>query len=199
MFATSFLLGYHGCEREVGEAILAGRNHVTLSKNVYDWLGHGAYFWENSPKRALDWATFLKKHPPQPSRKITEPFVIGAIIDLGNCLDLTDAGSLEIIRAGYDELRRTMALAGAPMPENEAARHGDADLVKRHLDCEVVNFVHLLREREKRPFDTVRGIFTEGGELYPGAKIMAKTHVQVCVRRPETRIKGYFRPLSGGA
>ena len=93
MFATSFLLAYHGCEKKVGEAILAGDDHVARSENVYDWLGHGAYFWENSPQRALAWAEFLKKHPPARDRKIREPFVIGAVIDLGNCLDLTDAAS----------------------------------------------------------------------------------------------------------
>jgi hypothetical protein len=79
---------------------------------------------------------------------------------------------------------------------NEPAHSDDIDLVRRHLDCAVVNFVHLLREWERLdPFDTVRGVFTEGGELYPGAKIMAKTHVQVCVRDPKKSIKGYFRPL----
>jgi hypothetical protein len=37
--------------------------------------------------------------------------------------------------------------------------------------------------------------FTEGGELYPGAKIQSKTHVQGCVRNPAKSVKGYFRPL----
>ena len=60
MFATSFLLGYHGFDREVGEAVLSGREHVVLSENVYDWLGHGAYFWENSAKRALDGQLFQR-------------------------------------------------------------------------------------------------------------------------------------------
>ena len=60
-----------------------------------------------------------------------------------------------------------------------------------------MNFVHVLRDKSKlRAFDTVRGIFTEGGALYPGAKIQAKTHVQVCVRDPAGSIKGYFRPLT---
>jgi hypothetical protein len=145
-------------------------------------------------QRAKDWAEFLTKHPPEPDKKISNPFVVGAVIDLGNCLDLTDAGSLDIIRAGYEEFRRTIEQAGATLPENESAGRGDNDLVRRHLDCAVVNFVHLLREREINPFDTVRGIFTEGDELYPGARIMAKTHVQVCVRNPKKSIKGYFRP-----
>ena len=173
MFATSFVLGYQGCERKVGEAILAGSDHVSVSKNVYDWLGHGAYFWENSPKRALGWAQFLAKHPPEPVKKIRDPFVVGAVIDLGNCLDLTDAGALKIVRAGYEEFRRIMEQAGVPLPKNEPAIEGDVGLVKRHLDCAVVNFVHRLREGENDPFDTVRGIFTEGGELYPGAKILS--------------------------
>jgi hypothetical protein len=84
-----------------------------------------------------------------------------------------------------------------PRSDRREAHRDDIDLVKRHLDCAVVNFVHLLRERERLdPFDTVRGVFTEGGELYPGAKILAKTHVQVCVRNPKKSIKGYFRPLT---
>jgi hypothetical protein len=43
MFATSFVLGYHGCDEKIGERILAGE-HVSLSRNAYDWLGTGAYF-----------------------------------------------------------------------------------------------------------------------------------------------------------
>lgn len=148
MFATSFVLGYHGCDRRIGEGILRNDEHVAISKNRYDWLGEGAYFWENTPERAREWAEFLKKHPPQPSRRIAEPFVIGAIVELGNCLDLTDASSLQIVRAGYDEFQRANALAGAKLPVNEPAHSDDIDLVKRHLDCAVVNFIHLLRERD---------------------------------------------------
>ena len=66
------------------------------SKNAHDWLGHGIYFWENNPKRALDWAKFMSKHPTFKGR-VKEPFAIGAIIDLGNCLDLTEAASLGIV------------------------------------------------------------------------------------------------------
>ncbi len=195
MFATSFVLGYHGCDREVGEKILRGETHVSVSSNPYDWLGSGAYFWQGSPDRAQSWAEFLRRFPPRPEQKIKKPFVIGAVIDLGNCLDLTDAGSLEIALTAYEALARTMKSAGSRMPANEPSHGKDADLVKRHLDCAVVNFVHSLREEEgEPPFHSVRGIFTEGGELYPGARIMAKTHVQVCVRNPATSIKGYFLP-----
>jgi hypothetical protein len=80
MFATSFVLGYHGCDEKIGEKILGSGDHVVPSSNAYDWLGAGAYFWENSPKRALSWAEFLKKHPVIADHKIETPFVIGAII-----------------------------------------------------------------------------------------------------------------------
>lgn len=197
MFTTSFVLGYHGCDEEIGEEILGSGDHVTPSRNAYDWLGAGAYFWENNPKRALSWAEFLKKHPVIADHKIATPFVIGAIIDLGNCLDLSDAGSLAIIRNGYEQFKTISESAGAQLPANEPAHDEDTDLVKRHLDCAVLNFVHALRDQSNlRPFDTVRGIFTEGGELYPGAKIQSKNHVQACVRNPAKSIKGYFRPLA---
>jgi hypothetical protein len=59
-----------------------------------------------------------------------------------------------------------------------------------------VNFVHRLREDSDKPsYDTVRGPFTEGRPLYQGAKIMDKTHIQICVRDPRASIRGYFRLL----
>ena len=52
----SFILGYHGCDRSVAEAIFSGSSaHLISSQNKYDWLGHGIYFWENSPQRALNY------------------------------------------------------------------------------------------------------------------------------------------------
>jgi hypothetical protein len=56
-----------------------------------DWLGTGIYFWENSARRALDWAKFAKEHPKFTRTQVRHPFVVGAIIDLGNCLDLLEA------------------------------------------------------------------------------------------------------------
>jgi hypothetical protein len=64
------------------------------------------------------------------------------------------------------------------------------------LDCAVINYVHALREGDKRlpPFESVRGAFSEGQPLYDGARIMAKTHIQICVRHSAS-IRGYFRPI----
>jgi hypothetical protein len=196
MYASAFVLGFHGCDERVGERVLAGQTHLRSSGNVYDWLGHGIYFWENSPKRALQWAEYVAAHPKRFATRIERPFVLGAIIDLGRCLDLTEAGSLEIVKAGYEDMKRGFDAVGAPLPTNDPAGDTDEDLVKRKLDCAVINFVHELRENEHLdPFDSVRGAFFEGRPLYEGARISAKTHIQLCVRN-SAAIHGYFRPLT---
>ncbi len=46
------------------------------------------------------------------------------------------------------------------------------------------------------PYDTVRGPFWEGGELYPGSGISSKGHVQIAVSNLDC-IMGYFRPIDG--
>ena len=50
--AHSIAIGYHGCDRKVGESLLAGKSAIRFSENSYDWLGHGAYFWESDLTRA---------------------------------------------------------------------------------------------------------------------------------------------------
>lgn len=193
-----FVLAYHGCERAVGERILLGSEHVRASTNKHDWLGHGAYFWENSPQRAKVWAEFLRDNPKYARTPVKEPFVIGAIIDPGWCLDLTDTRCLAILRETYDEFAAVMLASETPLPRNEKGHSGDQDLVKRRLDCAVFNFLHLMRQQQKRPpFDSLRGVFSEGDPLYPGAGVAEKTHIQWCVRDPAHSIRGYFRPLPG--
>jgi len=190
-----FVIGFHGCEQAVAERILAGKEHVRISKNSHDWLGSGAYFWENNPARALSWAKFLAANPRPGAAKIVEPAVIGAIMDPGSCLDLTEDSSLELVEAAFHDFVRFSEGAASPIPRNEPGFRGDEDYVKRHLDCAVLNFLHQTRaEVGLLPFDTVRAPFLEGGSLFPGSKLTAKTHVQWCVLNPTKSIIGYFRP-----
>ncbi|MDP0499007.1 MAG: hypothetical protein Q7P63_02805 [Verrucomicrobiota bacterium JB022] len=192
MFRTSWVLGFHGCDRAVGERVLAGE-HLQLSRNDYDWLGEGIYFWENDPLRAYHWALFIQQHPQFFKTRIDKPFVVGAIIDPGSCLDLSDQSSLTTLQRAYEVFREIRKMEGGELPENKSGFEGDADLIKRHLDCAVINFMHYFRQEEGlEPYTTVRGPFMEGEPLYPGAKIMAKTHVQITVRDP-VAIRGYFR------
>jgi hypothetical protein len=51
----------------------------------------------------------------------------------------------------------------------------------------------LKRKKKEKAFDSVRGVFVEGKELYPSAGFREKNHIQLCIRNPNC-IKGYFHP-----
>lgn len=190
-----FVLGFHGCDREVAEKILhSDSNHLTQSENDYDWLGNGIYFWENNPERALQYARHLKKRPQQGKAKIIHEAVIGAVIDLGNCLNLLETQSLQTLKASFDMLKQSHKLSGTPMPQNSKPLGEEEDVLIRRLDCAVVETTHTLyAAMGKKPFDTARGVFWEGKELYPNAGFREKNHIQICVRNLNC-IKGYFHP-----
>ncbi len=121
--------------------------------------------------------------------------MIGAIINPGSCLDLTEESSLRLVRDAFHGFISACEKAGFRIPRNEPGFKGDEDYVKRHLDCAVLNFLHQTRaEVGLPPFDSVRAPFLEGEPLFPGSKLTAKTHVQWCVLNPRKSIIGYFRP-----
>jgi hypothetical protein len=91
--------------------------------------------------------------------KITEPFVLGAIIDLRHCLDLFDGEGLQQVKEAHSELGRTFKLVGEPLPKNVGRT---PDKAGRSLDCAVLNFLHKYREvRGEDAYDSVRGPFLE--------------------------------------
>jgi hypothetical protein len=179
--SASFVLGYHGCDEAVAERLLGGEP-FKKSQNDYDWLGWGAYFWEANPKRGLD---FAREAMARPGSKIKRPTVIGAAIDLGNCLDLMSAVGIDMVRTAYESLSETFNAAGKPLPAN-------ADRLRRQLDCAVIEHLHAINEVDSAPLETVRAAFPEGGKIYPNAGFDEKTHIQIAVRNPDC-IKGVFR------
>lgn len=191
---TGITLGFHGCDRSILDDIVTSKQNLRDSKNKYDWLGHGVYFWENSYSRALEYAKFLKTHPKQANIPIENPAVIGAAINLGFCLDLTDYNNLKFLKEAYIILTETLIKAGTILPKNKKTIGQNEDLLLRDLDCAVIETLHKIRQEQKlRPYDSVRGVFWEGKELYPNAGFKEKNHIQICVRNPNC-IKGYFIP-----
>ncbi len=179
---SSFVLGYHGCDVAVGERILKG-TAFKQSDNDYDWLGPGIYFWEANPKRAQQFAREAQKRKGSPSN----PFVVGAIIELGLCLDLTTATSLDWVRIAHRKLLKINQTANLPLPTNSK------DQLRRKLDCAVIRWLHTLLQSQGLPvIDTVKGVFIEGAPLYAGSGFLEKTHVQIAVRNAHC-IKGVFR------
>lgn len=182
----NLVIGFHGCDIEVYDRVIRQENSMKKSENAYDWLGHGIYFWENNYQRALEWATR--------SSKIKTPAVIGAVVDLGYCLNLTDSHSAGYLRLGYNLLQKRCEIANISLPQNRPSKKG-CDVLLRDLDCAVIQQIHdYNRQTRQEEFDSVRGIFTEGEAPYPGSAFKEKTHVQLCIVNPNC-IKGYFSPM----
>ncbi|TXH04060.1 MAG: hypothetical protein E6R07_08960 [Nevskiaceae bacterium] len=186
-------VAFHGCDEAVGESVLAGKAKLKPSENEYDWLGPGTYFWVDSPERGLAWAQELsqRKRGKTKTPSVKTPFVIGALIHPGLCLNLTDYGVMQELADAHKFLASAAAKAKADLPKNTHQASGV--FLRRSLDCAVIKTVHELREEaELDPYDTVYGVFEEGEELYPGAGFKKRTHVQIAVRNPDCII-GYFR------
>jgi hypothetical protein len=118
--------------------------------------------------------------------KITAPSVVGAIIDLRLCLDLTTSSGIGEVKSAYAVYLGITRASATTTPKNSKYR------LRRSLDCVVINTLCDIRVEAGQPaIDTVKGVFLEGAPIYPDAGIMEKTHIQICVRNPRC-IKGVF-------
>ncbi len=172
----------------MGERLLAGTPFNT-SENEWDWLGSGVYFWETDPLRGLEFARLLQRWRKGKANEITEPYVVGAVIDLGFCLDLMSATGVQAVASAHQDFLAYCSEAKVVVPQNS----GGHDLLFRRLDCAVINHLHQVRETAKLPpFDSIKAVFIEGGPIYSGSGFHEKTHIQICVRNLLC-VKGVFR------
>ena len=172
------VLAFHGTSEDVAEKVLSGREELKVSQNPWEWLGNGVYFWENAPERALRWAI---------ERKKKNPTVVGAVIQIGHCLNLMDKSSNDPLTTAYEIASRTFEQYGIPLPQNSGKFH--------NLDAVVINMLHTcMKESGSQEYDTVRAAYIEGDPVYPGSEINTDTHIQICVRNPKKSIVAYFRP-----
>ena len=180
------VIGFHSCDKEVGLKVLNGIEELILSTNSWDWLGGGVYFWEQNPYRSTEYAEESANNIQFNKKRIKDPFVIGAIIDLGNCFNLVESESLKILSSSYRGLKQAISEGGTPMPVNKGKN--------RALDCAVIDYIHESNRQLGAPqYDTVRCAFSEGEEVYPGSAITSRLHIQICVRNLAC-IKGFFLP-----
>ena len=180
------VVGYHGCLKPFAERVLSGGLAIKdwqPSQNPYDWLGHGIYFWEHGPARAQRWAEEKAR------TEGGEPAVVGALIQLGECFDLTDERNTANLAVAYDLVKSSYEAAGKQLPSNQGRTE---DLKGRKLDCLVVNYY--LQEVAEIEYQTVRGVFREGDRAFDGSMLYRETHVQVAVVDP-TCILGVFYPI----
>jgi hypothetical protein len=197
----NLMLGFHGCDESARNELVTNPDIVKKSQEVFDWLGNGFYVWENNYSRALKWAIDKEKRGA-----ITIPSVVGVVYQLDYCLDFTDSEFIDILSQYYELMKEDLIIADKQLPKNKALPKDEFhDLVLRELDCAVIEYFHQkIDEQIKKNisdkgfsdlkhFDTVRGIFTEGGPVFEGAGIQSKNHIQICIRNLNC-IKGFFIP-----
>ena len=138
----NIVLGFHGCDQTTFEKVVCNGEALRPSANSYDWLGSGIYFWEQNYDRGLSWAREQAKRGA-----IDRPAVIGAVIDLGCCLNLTDSHYIDLVENEYRLMKEDFDLLGLELPKNEGATQ---DRLLRKLDCAVIEHLHAHIERNAR-------------------------------------------------
>jgi hypothetical protein len=167
------VLGYHGTSEERVEKILSdGFEH---SRNPYDWLGTGTYFFADAPSHALAHATKY--------RRGESPCVIVAQIDLDGCLDFFDLPAMEQFAQEYERYEKTVGTAAiADLQQNE---------LLHEVDRAVFNYMYANLDQRGGHVKVVRCPFAAGGPAWrvdvPGRRVRqsavsAYGHVQILVR-----------------
>ncbi|MCR5612536.1 hypothetical protein [Treponema sp.] len=180
---SNIVFGFHGCERILAERLVNNPSeNLHYSEHLYDWLGKGMYFWENDPERALEWA--------KNSSKIKDPAVLGAAISLGNCLDFMQSKNIDELKKLYESYIEI----GIKVPENKNIPNGDFEFKQRFADCFLINnYMYYQAKNKNISYDTVRGVFWEGDEIYKNAGFKQRNHIQISVINPNC-IKAFFLP-----
>lgn len=145
----NLILGFHGCDESIAEKVING-GCLKESTNDYDWLGHGIYFWQNSPERAMEYA---KTAMGRRNSTIKKPAVVGAIIDLGNCLDLLEMNHIQEVKDAYKVFEK---IEIKDKPRNERMQDGFPML--RKLDRVVIEMVHILRKNKENKLIEVENL-----------------------------------------
>ena len=157
------VVGYHGTSVQAAQAVI--REGFRLSKNRYDWLGDGVYFFQDALSRAWEWAD--AHHPG-------EPAVIGAELDLDGCMDLLDTAWNSLLADAHDEYIRLLKGARLTPPVQTEGAHP--------LDRDVINYTIGILNRDGIEITCVRGAFVEGRPVYPDSALYDRTHIQISVR-----------------
>lgn len=161
------VVGFHGTTHATAKRIVTGAP-MRPSRNEYDWLGHGVYFWEYGPQQAYQWAR-------QNYSDNTRIAVVGSMIRLGNCFDLLDPVNADLLVEAKKVLQLT--LPKSQMPRNHNAR--------KWLDCAVFESFYQIRKEESDIIDTARAVYVPTGNskrLWERSWLYRETHVQLCVR-----------------
>jgi hypothetical protein len=156
-------IGYHGTSTEAAQSILS--TGFEVSRNDYDWLGDGTYFFQDAPLRAWEWAR---------QRFGDNAAVVGAEIDLADCVDLLDIPWEHVVKDTYYRYVAQVIDSGRRLPRQTKGAH--------RLDRHVMNYLAGWLVRDGFKVRSMRAAFAEGRPLFPGSALLSRSHVQISVR-----------------
>jgi len=194
--AGRLIVAYHGCDVATRDALVSGQTNLKTSSNPYDWLGDGAYFFEDDPHRALHFAQSAAAQPQKryTSKPIQTPAVVGAVLRINHWLDLATQEGIQEFGTAYEGMRDYLLAKNKRVPVNKAAGADDDEMILHNLDRAVINHLHAARALQKLPaYQAVRGPFTQGQPVINTSAIRARTHVQLALRELGC-VVGYFLP-----
>ena len=157
------VLGYHGTSVAAAKSIL--EEGFQISRNPYDWLGDGVYFFQEAPQRAWEWA--CGHHGETAS-------VLAAKIHIVNCMDLLAGGWESVIADAYNSYLQKIKESRKTLPEQAGGAH--------RLDREVINYTVGVLNDSGTKIACVRAAFVEGRAVFPNSALFDQTHVQIAVR-----------------
>ncbi len=164
------VIGYHGTDVASAERLVNGESFAASDRDN-EWFGRGVYFWEHAPKQAWWWSKSV--------RKAKKPAVVGALIRLGNCLDLLDSENTAVLKEFKTSLELGLARESITLPKNH---RGDM-----RLDCTVFNAFYKASEIAKSSIDSARAVYVPTGtkkRIWEKSWINEQSHIQICARNP---------------
>lgn len=181
--------GYHGTTKDIAEELASQTTPFRVSNDDGDWLGRGAYFFQDGPQRALAWA---RRH-----KSSADAAVLVAEIDITNRIDFFDIDAWVQMRAllpdfeAYESISGEEATQGGLKVQGGSARmrvsSGDASVGIRgnRRDRAFINWCAELLEGAGARVDAVRAPFLFGEAVYPSSFLFDESHVQIAVRNPD--------------
>lgn len=190
MRRSRIVVCYHGCDKRLKEQILKRKTYLQAKHDMDPkaekdlWLGSGIYFYEENPEAARKWAWhYSSRNRYNESPRIGEPAVLGAIIDLGECIDFASLDMVRSVKESYENVMLT---------EIELQDLFNQSWGKRQLDHAVVDRICDEYQMDGKPVDTVRAPFVQG-DYIGDSNFREGTHTEICVRNPN-RILYFFDP-----
>lgn len=147
--------GYHGTDSVSGDKIVQSQKFLK-SCDEEEWLGDGAYFFENDKKQAVYFITKAKK--------INNYKIISANIQTNKLLDLIDSETYE----NFEKFAKMLRSKYLKTKDNKP---------RRLMNSVILNTMYRLE-----PYDVVRGVFkVPMTQMAPRTNIQPM-QIQVCVR-----------------